>query len=182
MQALKRVVDHPIISKQLSIHEQKVASLLLQDFEKSGVHMPLKDREKFIQLNDQIQVLGQEFTTKAYPRLQTVSFNLADANFDGIPTKLLNILMKSKAKTGRKLVIPTSSEVAAIFLKTAKSEKIRKDVFLALNSASRSQLDTLEDMLKKRAELAKLLGKESYGHMYLVDKMAGTPGIFYFDS
>jgi mitochondrial intermediate peptidase len=52
----------------------KVATLLLKDFEKSGVHRPLKIIEQFIQLNDKILPSGQKFSSNAYPFEETIRF------------------------------------------------------------------------------------------------------------
>jgi mitochondrial intermediate peptidase len=119
--ALKKVEQSPGI--KLSPHEKKVASLLLQDFEKSGVHMSLVDREKFIHLNDQIQSLGQDFATNSYPSRQSVAFNLSDTKFDGVPTKLLDALIQNQ-QAGKKLIIPTHSDVASILTRTCKNPKV----------------------------------------------------------
>ena len=42
--------------------------------------------------------------------------------------------------------------------------------------ATQQQIALLEDLLKTRAELAKLVGMESYGHVFLIDKMVRNPG------
>jgi intermediate peptidase len=55
-------------------------------------------------------------------------------------------------------------------------EETRKDIYMAQRTASRSTIENMESMLKLRAELAKLAGFESYGHMALKDRMmAKTP-------
>jgi intermediate peptidase len=158
------------------VQERKVATLLLQDFEKSGVHMDLESRQKFIELNDSILKLGQEFSLNATPSEQTITFKDAFKSLDGVPSALLTGLCRRSG--GKTAVVPTNSEIALVLLRSAKSDAARRDLFLAMNSASKSQVETLESMLKKRAELATLLGKDSYAQMYLVDKMVETPGKF----
>jgi intermediate peptidase len=48
-------------------------------------------------------------------------------------------------------------------------------MYMGINSATPQQLSTLHDLLQSRAQLATLLGSQSFGHMYLCDKMARTP-------
>ena len=49
---------------------------------------------------------------------------------------------------------------------------------MALNSANDYQVGVLEELLKTRADLAKLLGKANYAELHLQDKMVEKPGIF----
>jgi intermediate peptidase len=175
--SLKRVFETKEVEKQLGEQERKVAVLLLQDFEKSGVHMPLKVRQKFIELNDSILELGQEFAMNSYPSEEFVEFSKPNVSLDGVPSRLIDALIHSSGSKS-KIMIPTQSEIASMVLRTASSEDTRKKLFLAMNSAADEQVDLLERFLKKRASLAKLLDQKSFGHMYLGDKMASSPGIF----
>ena len=169
-------MDHPVIVNRLSSQEKKVTMLLLQDFEKSGVHMPLKAREQYIKLNDEIQNLGQIFSNNAGPGVESVAFSDISSKLKGVPSGLIDVLRRVQERNDGKILVPTNSEVASIIMRTASNESVRKEMFDALNSATRQQISTLEQMLLKRGELAKLLGKKSYAEMYLADKMAETPG------
>ena len=170
--ALKQAYDSDL-RNSMGRNERTVAKLLLKDFEKSGVHMTLEKRKEFIHLNNEILDLGQKFSENAYPAVESVEFTDIFNSLKGLQVPLLNHLSSGK----RNLTIPTNSDIASLILSNAHSEKARKDMFLAMNSASQSQIDTLEKMLIKRGELAQLLGKSSYGHFYMEDKMAASPGI-----
>ncbi len=169
-------MDHPTIGTRLSVQEKKVAMLLLEDFEKSGVHMPLDARKRFITLSDDIQTLGKSFSDGCSPGQESVAINDI-SKLKGIPSQLITVLKKIQDRNDGRIIIPTHSEVASIIMRTAFDENVRRDMFHALNSATEEQIITLEKMLLKRGELAKLLGKKSYAEMYLADKMAETPGI-----
>lgn len=54
-------------------------------------------------------------------------------------------------------------------------EDMRKKMYLAANSAPDSHIETLEDLLTTRAELARLVERESWGEVALEDKMARDP-------
>ncbi|KAJ3274814.1 Mitochondrial intermediate peptidase [Terramyces sp. JEL0728] len=172
--ALKRVVDNRNISKGFSEQELAVAKLLLQDFEKSGVHMPQKERNRFIEINDSIRKLGLEFSAISHPADSQILLKNQNSPLEGVPFQLLEYLEKNK-KDGSYLAVPSDFGVTNLILKTAKKEDTRRAIFLGMNSATDAQVAKLEELLKERAALANLLNKESYAHMYLVDKMAGSP-------
>jgi intermediate peptidase len=175
-QSLKRVFETPTIAKDLNWQERKVAQLLLQDFEKSGVHMPLETRQKFIEMNDSILQLGQEFAMNSYPSQELVTIKNPKFELRGVPSRLVDALM-SASRSSSHVNIPSYSEIASLVLRTAESEETRKRLFLAMNSGSNEQVNLLEKLLKKRGELAVLLNQKSYGHLYLTDKMASSPGM-----
>lgn len=78
----------------------------------------------------------------------------------------------------KSLPIYPGSLQAQMIMRSAPSEEPRRKVYLAANSSAPKQIRLLEDMCRARAELAALVGKESYAHMTLGDKMAKTPGEF----
>ncbi|KAI9208613.1 uncharacterized protein BJ171DRAFT_419564 [Polychytrium aggregatum] len=171
--SLKRVVETPSVFNQLSREEQRVATLLIVDFEKSGISMDDGIRQKFVELNDQILQLGQDFIMDSAPSQKTITLDASSKAVEGIPKRILDTAARSRfSKT---FSINTQSSSAYTILKSAQSEETRKKVYMALNSGSRRQIDRLEALLKTRAKLAQFLGKKSYAEMFLVDKMAGTP-------
>ncbi|KAL2918816.1 Mitochondrial intermediate peptidase [Polyrhizophydium stewartii] len=197
-QALRRTLDRPHIADAMSEEERRVAQLLAIDFEKSGIHMPAEARKRFVDLNDRILELGQEFTLNAFPSTQSLSFTDADNELMGVPAQAIEAMSRQSssssrkrggrgstlgsvtaaaaaAATGKRAELPMSTDLASIVLRSARSEETRRRVFLAMNSGTEAQIAVLEEMLKKRGELARLLEKESYGHMFLTDKMAGSP-------
>jgi mitochondrial intermediate peptidase len=175
--ALVQVVTDPMLSKQLNSQQLKVASLLLADFEKSGIHMPSKQRARFVKLNDELQELGQNFSMNAFPSQETIVFDNPNAELVGASPKLIEALINASSSRSCKnrAIVPTNSEIANYILRSARDPETRRRIFMAMNSGSEGQIQVLESLLKTRAELASLLGKESYSRMYLVDKMASTP-------
>ncbi|KAJ8324572.1 Mitochondrial intermediate peptidase [Batrachochytrium dendrobatidis] len=183
---LKQTLDRSNIVDAMSEEEKRVAKLLMIDFEKSGIHMPDATRAEFVRINDRILELGQEFTMNSFPSEEFVQFDDAHNDLIGVPIPLVDALCRasSRAKRGSqsessnrpaRAIVPTSSDIASTILRTAHKEETRKRIYLAMNSASSHQISVLEEMLTCRADLARLLGKPSYGHVYLIDKMAESP-------
>ncbi|KAJ3407047.1 Mitochondrial intermediate peptidase [Chytridiales sp. JEL 0842] len=171
-EALKRCVEDPMIGPQLSEEEKRVAHLLLLDFEKSGIHMPQKKREQFVDLNDKILELGQSFTASAFPGVSAVEIEKASVRLQGLSRETIAKLVQGKEDLA---VVSTTSMSAMMVLKHVRDEQVRKLMYTGMNSATEWQVEILEKLLKTRGELASLLGKRSYADMYLGDKMARTP-------
>lgn len=171
--ALRRVMDDPHLYQQLSKEAQAVALIFLRDFEKSGIHLPPRERERFVELSDQIMVLGRAF-------LQDMSTGTSDAVTE-FPTELLagldlslfgqSMLRLRPAKTIS--VVPGSWELHYIS-KHAPNPEARRLAYTMSYTGRNKPVAILEQLLHTRYELARLTGKESAAEMALVDKMAGT--------
>jgi intermediate peptidase len=53
--------------------------------------------------------------------------------------------------------------------------ELRQRLFVAGNTSPQSHVETLEELLRTRSELAQLVGRESWGDVALEDKMAKNP-------
>ncbi|CAG8724525.1 8778_t:CDS:2, partial [Racocetra fulgida] len=163
-QVLKRVMSTPSIYSQFSSEERQVAHIFLRDFEKSGIHLPSSDRVKFVQLSDKIIALGRKFT-HSQPSKSTKIIEVEASRLDGLYTGC-------STRNGDTARLSTKPWEAQMILKLIKDENIRKEMFIASNSATKEQTDLLENLLRTRGELARLLGMDSYSHIFLIDKMA----------
>lgn len=77
--------------------------------------------------------------------------------------------------TQRDLQIYPGSLQAQMIMRSAPQEDPRRRLFIASNSSTPEQIRILEQLLRTRGELARLVGSESYAHMSLDDKMAKSP-------
>ncbi|TGZ84065.1 zincin [Ascodesmis nigricans] len=167
-QALKKAQGHPV-SKSWSREEQAVARILMIDFEeKSGINLPPSARKRFVELSSEIAELGQKFVEDMAPEKQYISFS--SARLKGMDPMVVRELTRFG-----KVTLPTVGMAASHALRTVEDEDVRKEVFHASQRAAKSQIKILEMLLQRRADLAGLLGAESYAHLALKDKMARTP-------
>lgn len=81
--------------------------------------------------------------------------------------------------TNRDLKVYPGSMQAQMIMRSAPNEEPRRKLYHAANSSTPEQIEVLETLLKKRAEIAQLVGRESFAHMTLDDKMAKKPGMSY---
>lgn len=148
--------------------EVVVADILRKDFAKSAIDLPRAQRERFVALSQQISEIGPEFVdymTPAKPYL----------TFESSKLKGMDPVLVRQYTTWGQTKIPTIGGAAAAAIRSVQNEEVRKEIFMATRTASRNTVYKLEELMRKRAELAKLSRYESYSHLTLGDKMAKSP-------
>ncbi|CCF48058.1 uncharacterized protein UHO2_01498 [Ustilago hordei] len=188
---LKNILSNPEIASSLSSEATAVAQVFLRDFEKSGIHLPPAERERFVHLSDEILVLGRgflqdiagndasdDFSRNASAKTEVSQDDTVEIPTDWLDEVNLTVLkaVRASAITDREGLLTFSAAdqpwVFQTLLKYAPDERVRKVAFRAVNYGSHAQVQRLERLLKARAELATLTGAGSYSEMALGDKMA----------
>ncbi|KAI1190629.1 peptidase family M3 [Nemania serpens] len=166
---LGKALANPEVMASWNEEEQTVARLLQQDFKKSAIHLPKEFRDAFVDVSQSISELGTDFVDHAEP--EKPYLELPSSRFQGLDPQMARKMVRHGV-----LYLPTMSSAATVALRRVRDEETRKAIFYATRTASRRSVDTLEHMLRLRAQLASLSGFDSYGQMALQDKMmAKTP-------
>ncbi|KAF4304944.1 Peptidase M3A/M3B [Botryosphaeria dothidea] len=165
---LKRAASIPEVWESWSEEEQVVAEILMRDFSKSAIDLPDETRQRFVDLSNEITHTGNDFVDGMAPEKPYLKFD--SSKLQGMDPNLA----KSLTRWG-KVTMPTVGLPAMMALRTVEDPDVRREIYVANRTASRANISRLEEMLKKRAELAKLSGYDTFGHMALSDKMASTP-------
>jgi intermediate peptidase len=181
VQALKKVYDP--VANSSSAHDPAlfpaltVAAQFLSDFEKSGIHLPDKQRRLFVDISDQIIVLGRRFTTLPEAELD------ADDESKAVPITLhelsqwnASLARELEVPQGEKIYLHANSPEGQAIRREHPDGQVRKRFYIAAYKSSPERLHVLEELLRKRGHLARLVGKRNYAEVALVDKMAKTPG------
>ena len=169
---LKKAASIPEVYNSWTEEEQRVANILIKDFSKSAIDLTDDDRRQFVEISSDIAKIGQGFVDHMAPRKAHVRF--PSGRLKGLPRGTINSLSRFGTAT-----IPATGHEAVATLTHADDPEVRREVFIANRTASKSSIGRLEDMLMSRSRLAKLTGYESYSHMALADKMAKTPDAVY---
>ena len=148
--------------------ERLVAEKLQKDFARSAIDLPAADRQRFVDLSQEIAELGPQFTEYMGPAKTQLSF--PSSKLKGMNP----ILVREHTRWG-KVTLPTVGAPAITALRTVQDEDVRKEVFLASRTSHNGNILRLDELIRKRAELARLSNFSSYGDMFLEDKMASTP-------
>ncbi|KAI6153911.1 mitochondrial intermediate peptidase [Pisolithus tinctorius] len=173
-EVLDVVLHDPEIVKSLGPEAYQTALIFWRDFEKSAIRLPPESREKFVSLSSEILSLGHEFVNQASaPRPAA----LIDASeLEGLKdTGMGARLQRQASSTQKSLLVYPGSHQAYMIMRSAPLESPRKKLYVAAHSSTPRQIECLERLLRARAELACLVGWDSYAGMVLHDKMAKTP-------
>jgi len=170
---LKRTLEHQH-EIPLSVPEKQVALTFLRDFEKSGIDLPPERRARFVDLSDSLLSLGRTFLSNATsgpsPR-PLIEIPDPDKLLTGLGSQFIDSLPK---RFGKAKVVPGSWE-AQMIARYAREGEARRLVYVGGMRAEPEKVGVLEQMLAERAELAGVLGKETWGDVVLTDKMAKNP-------
>ncbi|KAG8832469.1 Mitochondrial intermediate peptidase, partial [Serendipita sp. 399] len=160
--------------KDLSMEAKQTAWIFKHDFDKSGVHLPEQQRQRFVQLSSNIISLGRDFLQGLSADKAPLTLRTEDC--EGVPEnpRLWQFYALKRGLRSRISVEANSAEARRV-LKYSTNEEARKKVYVAQNASSKKQLDVVEQLLKDRAELAMLVGRQSYAEMLLHDKMGKKP-------
>nr|AVI61055.1 mitochondrial intermediate peptidase [Cyclocybe aegerita] len=171
---LKAVLSDQSIVESLSPEAYQTALIFWRDFEKSAINLPPAERSKFVSLSSDILVLGRQFLEGTNAPRPPAS--IKPSELTGLKDKGMGVRLQLQAQfTQRDLLVYPGSLQAQMIMRSAPEEEPRRRVYLAANSSTPEQIEVLETLLRKRAELARLVGRKSFAHMTLDDKMAKTP-------
>lgn len=172
--------DEKIVSK-LTEEEINVGEYLKQDFEKSGIHMDEESRNNFVELTQEISVLGANYSNGLHS-LDSFWCDVNKSDFEsisdeGLKKQIMKLQLKSPTyrKSPNTILIPLMEHIPYYVLTHCSSETVRRKVWIAYHNASKHQIKLLNAFIKYRAVLARMLGYESYAHHQLQYKMAKTP-------
>ncbi|KAK3054842.1 Mitochondrial intermediate peptidase [Extremus antarcticus] len=165
---LKRASKMPEVYSTWSEEEKTVAAILEKDFSKSAIDLAENERQAFVDISNEIVQVGTDFVdnmaaASPYLKLESTRLNGMDPMF-----------VRSMTRWGN-TSLPTVGMPATLALRTVEDADTRREIYMANRTSDQQNLHRLEQLLKRRAELAKLSGYESFAHMTLADKMAKTP-------
>ncbi|KAJ5272668.1 Mitochondrial intermediate peptidase [Penicillium angulare] len=166
---LCKALSNPEVTSHWSEAETIVAQILMKDFTNSAIHMPPSERQRFVNLSNDISQVGSNFFNGAEPARAQVTFNAN--SLQGLDP----IVVQQIKRWNNKAPVPTMGIIPRLVLRSVRDESVRKQVYLATRTSSGRQIHRLEKLLMKRAELAQISGFNSFADMTLSDKMAKTP-------
>ncbi|KAL1866913.1 hypothetical protein VTK73DRAFT_4460 [Phialemonium thermophilum] len=161
---LGRALGNKEVTATWSEEDMTVAQILKLDFTKSAVDLPQASRDRFVQVSQRITEVGNAFTDSMAPEQRQLV--LPSSKFQGMDP----VLARRLTRRGY-LYLPTLSAEAAVALRSVHDPETRKAIYYASRTASKHSVKLLEEMVRLRAELARLSGFDSYATMTLRDRM-----------
>lgn len=153
--ALCRVIEHGDIIPTDEM-DQRVGELFLFDFEQSGIHLTEDKRKKFVQLNENIMLLGTHFMKGTQSARAIYKQNLPENIRDCFSMEGDNI------------------HVTGLYT-DHYSDTVREAAYKIFLHPDKHQEDLLNNLLLSRYNLAKLVGFPTFAHRALKGTMADTP-------
>ncbi len=156
--------------KELSGNKKNLVDDMILNFERSGVNLNDEQLAKYKTLTKEINELSSEYSNNMNSSSEILS--LDDAGAQGLPEAF-----KTNYKSGEgKYEIPIINATNETVMSNATLEATRKAYYNKFNNrAADKNLHILDEMIRKRDKLAKVMGYKSYAEYNLVPKMAKDP-------
>ena len=164
---------------------KQIVEHALRDFRLGGAELPDDKKQRFAEIQEQQAALSTKFSENVLDATNDFSLFIEDeAELDGLPEDVKHAARSAAEKDGKSgfkftLHFPSYFPI----LQYAKNRSLRERIYRA-NATKASELGAnpawdntknIADILKLRAEEAKLLGFNNYAEVSLVAKMADTP-------
>ena len=168
--------------------QQRIVEIELKDFELEGVALSQKKQAKYRRLVMALRKLGAKFGQNLLDARHAWSLHLPDASrLKGLPESELEMLSERSRELGKKgWLIDLSYPSFNAILTHAEDRQLRREVYEAYvtcasdqgpNAGKWDNTEVINEILKVRFKLARLLGFENYVQYVLSRRMAKSPDI-----
>lgn len=183
--AVQAIHDHDSF-QHLHVAQKKIIHNSLRDFKLAGVHLQEENKKRFSDLNQKLSQLSTKFQENLLDDTQSWSRQITDpAELSGIPEHAVAAAKQAalqKNMEGWLFTLEMPSYLAIISY--ADSEPLRREVYFAnatrasdqsTNAKKWDNTQVMEDILRTRLEMAKLVGFKNHAEYSLATKMAKNP-------
>ncbi|WP_315926128.1 M3 family metallopeptidase [Mesorhizobium sp. SP-1A] len=168
---------------QLDPETARVLEKTWKGFVRSGARLDAAGKKRLAAINEELSSLGTSFGQNVLADEADWVLFLDAADLAGLPDFLKSAMAEAAEERGRKgrYAVTLSRSIYEPFTTFSERRDLRETAYRAFtmrgqNGGSHDNGAVVRDMLKLRAEKAKLLGYESYAALKLDDTMAKTPG------
>jgi len=159
------------ISK-LAVDDKRYVEHMLRDYHRSGVDKDEATRNKIKKLNEEINLIGQQFDKNYREGGKKIEVNSV-AELKGLPKDYIE---RHKPNAEGKIIITTDTPDYMPVMQYAENDALREKVYkIYRNMAYPENKAVLQNLLAKRYELATLLGYPDYATYVTEDKMIKSP-------
>lgn len=179
---ISKVYNDPA-TKKLTGEQQRLVWLYYSNFVREGAKADAKSKARIAKINEELAGLFTKFSQNQLADESNIYLELkTEADFDGLPTELKNAAMADAKE--RKLnvmgVIANTRSSIEPFLTFSNNRELREKAFKIFtsrgdNDNANNNNKTLVQILKLRAEKAKLLGFKTFADWSLSNTMAQKP-------
>jgi peptidyl-dipeptidase Dcp len=167
----------------LNVEQIRLVERFHLDFVRAGAKFDEQSKTRYSEIVKKLAELTTQFTQNVVADESDITIALEEKDKEGLPTDLIEIARQ--AATARKLpegsyVITLSRSLVVLFLTFSPNAKKREEAWRLWTSrgelhTDRNNLKIAHEILKLRAEQAKMHGYKNYAEYATADTMAGTP-------
>ncbi len=158
----------------------------LLDFKLTGIDLPKKEQERFLEISERLSQLCSDFSNNVLDATHAFTKHITDEELVlGIPQGVKNLAKEEAKKKGLDGYVFTLDYPSYVPLMTyADNRELRHEMYVAYNTRASDigpnankfdNLPKINEILSLRHEMAKILGYETYAHLSLATKMAQDP-------
>ncbi|MER8787831.1 M3 family metallopeptidase [Mesorhizobium sp. M0983] len=167
---------------KLDAETLRVLEKTWKNFVRSGAKLDAEGKKRLASINEELSSLGTNFGQNLLADERDWALFLDEADLAGLPEFLKSSMAEAAEMRGQKgrYAVTLSRSIYEPFSTFSERRDLRETAFRAFimrgqNGGATDNTDVVRDMLRLRAEKAKLLGYESYAALKLDDTMAKTP-------
>lgn len=158
--------------KTLDAQDQRFVRSMLRDYKRSGVDKDDATRVRIKSLNEEINLVGQQFDKNIRDGSRQLILDSAK-DLKGLPQDYIDA---HKPNEQGKIILTTAYPDYFPFMQFAENDELRKKFYVIFRQqAYPENKQVLEQLLTKRYELAQLLGYKNFSEYITEDKMIKTP-------
>ncbi len=168
----------------LDAQQIRVVEKYYRDFERQGANLPKEQQDELRKINEELSMLslkfGDNLLAETNKNFKLVVDNKSD--LDGLPDGVISAAAEAAEKDGNKgKWIYTLAKPSLIpFLQYAKNRDLREKIYRGYfmrgnNENANDNKAILADIVRLRAEKARLLGFENFAAYVIDNNMAKTP-------
>ena len=128
-------------------------------------------RERFKEIQGRLSQIHTEFRENLGRQTDDIFFTLAE--LDGVPASIVTQLEKDTSNN--KLRVDLSNSAHRDIVSYAEKGETRKKLYIAIQNRCKGNSSLVQEAVRLRYELAKLLGFPNYAAFQLQSRMAKTP-------
>ncbi|MER8534689.1 M3 family metallopeptidase [Mesorhizobium sp. M1005] len=167
---------------KLDAETLRVLEKTWKNFVRSGARLDAEGKKRLASINEELSSLGTNFGQNVLADERDWALFLDEADLAGLPEFLKSSMAEAAEMRGQKgrYAVTLSRSIYEPFSTFSERRDLRETAFRAFimrgqNGGATDNSEVVRDMLRLRAEKAKLLGYPSYAALKLDDTMAKTP-------
>ena len=143
----------------------------LRDFRLAGVDKDEATRARIQQLRDELTLIGQDFDRNIRTDLRKVTARRA-GELDGLPADFIS---RHKPDADGAITLTIDYPDSLPVFSYARNEDLRRRMYMEYNNRGYPKnMEVLDKMIARRAELARLIGYSNWADYITADKMVGS--------